>query len=154
MHADLGVTPPTDTDGVLQDVHWFGGLIGGAFQGYTLGNVMSAQFYKAAVSAQPEIPAEIARGHFATLLGWLTQNVYRHGRMLDPAALVERATGRPLSIDPYIAYLRAKYGELYELPGSARIRRWRIRLSDPQPQKTEAPLRLRSGASRRACGHF
>jgi carboxypeptidase Taq len=114
--ADLGIASNTDSDGVLQDVHWFGGLIGGAFQGYTLGNVMSAQFYQAAVSAHPEIPAELARGRFATLLSWLTQDVYQYGRMLDPSSLVARATGQPLSTEPYIAYLRAKYGELYELP--------------------------------------
>ena len=59
--ADLGIAAPGDKDGVLQDVHWFGGVIGGAFQGYTLGNILGAQFYASALKAHPGIPAEIAQ---------------------------------------------------------------------------------------------
>ena len=113
--ADLGVVPPDDKDGVMQDVHWYDGTIGGMFQGYTLGNIMSGQFYAAALQAHPEIPAEIARGQFGTLLGWLRENIYRHGSKFTASELVQRVTGGPLSIAPYIGYLRAKYGELYGL---------------------------------------
>ncbi len=113
--ADLGITPPDDRDGVMQDMHWYTGAIGGAFQGYTLGNILSAQFYEAAVAACPEIPAQIERGDFSQLLGWLIENVYRQGRKFKPAELVERATGRPMHIEPYIRYLKNKYGELYGL---------------------------------------
>ena len=60
--ADLGIAPPDDRDGCLQDVHWYGGGVGGGFQGYTIGNILSAQFYAAAVEAHPEIPREIAQG--------------------------------------------------------------------------------------------
>src|SRR5690606_37653504 len=67
----LGVQSPDDRDGVLQDVHWYGGLIGGAFQGYTLGNILCGQFYAAALKAHPEIPEEIEQGRFDTLHGWL-----------------------------------------------------------------------------------
>jgi carboxypeptidase Taq len=109
-YADaLGVTVPNDADGCLQDVHWFSGPIGGAFQGYTIGNILSAQFYAAAVARHPGIPADVADGRFATLHGWLNDNIYRHGRMYDPADLVERATGGPMSTAPYLAYLEAKY---------------------------------------------
>lgn len=113
--AYLGINPPDDRDGVLQDVHWYSDTIGGAFQGYTLGNLMSAQFYEAALQAHPEIPAEIAQGNFATLHAWLKEHVYRHGRKYTPAELVERVTGRPLTVEPYMRYLRRKYGELYRL---------------------------------------
>lgn len=113
--ADLGIEPPDDKDGVLQDVHWYQGIIGGAFQGYTLGNIFSAQFYQAALRAHPEIAIEIAQGRFATLLGWLKENIYRHGSKYTASELVERVTGGPLNVGPYIAYLRAKYGELYAL---------------------------------------
>jgi carboxypeptidase Taq len=112
---DLGITPPDDRDGVMQDMHWYNGTIGGSFQGYTLGNILSAQFYEAALAAHPEIPAQIERGEFALLFGWLVENVYRHGRKFTPAELVERVTGQPLHIEPYIRYLRAKFGELYGL---------------------------------------
>ncbi len=115
MESDLGLTPPDDRDGVLQDVHWFDGLIGGGFQGYTLGNVMSAQFFAAAQSAHPEIPDQIRVGSFDTLRGWLTENIYRHGTKFTASELVERATGGPLTIEPYMAYLTGKYGELYGL---------------------------------------
>jgi len=113
--ADLGIVPPDDRDGVLQDVHWYSFVIGGVFQGYTLGNIMNAQFYEAALRAHPEIPAEIARGEFATLHGWLKANIYQHGSKYTAAELMERVTGQPLSIEPYIRYLRAKYGELYRI---------------------------------------
>src|SRR5215813_9969202 len=67
MQADIGLVPPDDRDGCLQDVHWYGGSIGGSFQGYTIGNILSAQFYAAAVKAHPEIPREIERGEFGAL---------------------------------------------------------------------------------------
>jgi carboxypeptidase Taq len=112
---DVGVTPPSHALGVMQDVHWFGGQIGGVFQGYTLGNILSAQFYEAALKAHPEIPEEIPGGKFSTLLGWLQQNIYHYGAKLLPSEIVERATGSSLNIEPYIRYLRTKYGELYQL---------------------------------------
>ncbi len=114
--SDLGVVPEDDRNGCMQDVHWYGGLIGGAFQGYTLGNIMSALFYNQAVRDNPQIPGEIEMGQFATLYGWLREHIYRHGRKYTANEIVEKATGGPMVIDPYIAYLRGKYGELYELP--------------------------------------
>ncbi len=113
--ADLGIRAPDDRDGVLQDVHWYGGTIGGMFQGYTLGNVMSAQFYEAALTAHPDIPGEIRAGRFGTLHGWLKENLYRHGSKFTPSEIVERATGKPLTTQPYLRYLKRKYGELYAL---------------------------------------
>ena len=115
IKSDLGVAPPDDRDGVLQDVHWFGGVIGGAFQGYTLGNVLSAQFFDAATRAHPSIPDEIGRGEFSTLHDWLRENIYQHGRKFTPDELVKRATGNPLNIQSYVRYLRQKYGDLYSL---------------------------------------
>jgi carboxypeptidase Taq len=116
MQSDLGVVPTDDRDGCLQDVHWYDGSIGGGFQGYTIGNILSAQFYAAAVQAHPEIPQEIANGTFGTLHAWLRQNLYRHGRKFTPDEVVERATGSPMQVEPYLAYLREKYGALYRLP--------------------------------------
>jgi carboxypeptidase Taq len=111
----LGVQPPNNRLGILQDVHWAGGMIG-YFPTYTLGNLMSVPFFNKAVEAHPAIPAEIAQGQFSTLLGWLQENIYRHGRKYLPAELFERVTGEQMSAQPYIAYLRGKYGELYDLP--------------------------------------
>ena len=110
--TDLGVAPDDDADGVLQDVHWFSGLIGGAFQGYTLGNILSAQFFDAAVAACPRIPEELAAGRYDGLHRWLREAVYRHGRKFPPRELVQRATGRPMEIAPYLRYLQGKYEAL------------------------------------------
>jgi carboxypeptidase Taq len=115
FQADLGILPPDDKDGCLQDVHWYGGMIGGAFQGYTLGNVLSAQFYAQALKEHPEIPQEMAQGKFSTLHNWLIENIYRHGRKFTAPELVRRVTGGEITIEPYIAYLKAKYGQLYRL---------------------------------------
>jgi carboxypeptidase Taq len=116
FEADFGLTPPDDRDGCLQDVHWYGGRVGGAFQSYTIGNILSAQFYAAALKAHPEIPLQMAEGEFGSLHGWLKRRLYRHGRKFKPDDIVRRATGKAMSIGPYMAYLRAKYGELYRLP--------------------------------------
>jgi carboxypeptidase Taq len=113
--ADLGITPPHDRDGVLQDVHWYGGFIGGAFQGYTLGNILSAQFYNAALKAHPEIPTEISQGKFDTLHGWLRENIYQHGSKFTADELLQRVTGESMRVEPLIGYLRQKFGELYTL---------------------------------------
>lgn len=111
----LGEAPPNDQLGVLQDVHWFGGTIGGSFQGYTLGNILSAQFFAAAVQAHPEIPSQIERGEFHPLHQWLTRAIYRHGRSIEAPALIHQASGSDITITPYMRYLREKYGALYQL---------------------------------------
>lgn len=113
--SKLGISAPNDSDGVLQDVHWFGGLIGGAFQGYTIGNVLAAQFYAAALRAHPEIPNEITQGEFSTLHTWLRENVYQHGSKFTTTEIVQQATGEPLNVTHYANYLHTKFGALYEL---------------------------------------
>jgi carboxypeptidase Taq len=113
--ADLGIRAPNDINGCMQDVHWYGGHIGGVFQAYTLGNILSAQFFSEAVKAQPAIPSELAQGQFASLHAWLKENIYQHGSKYTAPELIERVTGRGLDINPYMQYLRSKYGELYQL---------------------------------------
>jgi carboxypeptidase Taq len=112
---DLGCAPERDRDGVLQDVHWYAGPVGGAFQGYTVGNVLASQLYAAARRAHPALEDDLARGGFDALRAWLRANVHRHGRKYLPDELIERATGAPLGVEPYIAYLERKFGELYGL---------------------------------------
>ena len=115
FESDFGIVPPDDKDGVLQDVHWYYGLIGGSFQGYTLGNILGSQFFATALKANPKIPSEIENGEFQTLHTWLKENLYQHGSKYTAPEIIERATGSPLSIEPYLTYLRTKYGELYNL---------------------------------------
>ena len=113
--ADLGIEPPDDKDGVLQDAHWYSWAIGGGFQCYTLGNIMCLQFYEAALKAHPEIPSEMEKGKFDNLHNWLKENIYQHGSKYTASDLIKRVTGKELTIEPYIRYLRNKYGELYDL---------------------------------------
>jgi carboxypeptidase Taq len=123
MQADLSVAPSDDRDGCLQDSHWYSGYIGGRFQSYAIGNILSAQFYAAALKAHPDIPHEITNGEFGTLHTWLRDNVYRHGSKFAPNDLVERASGTVMQMGSYFDYLREKYGALYRLPaGSDRTR--------------------------------
>jgi carboxypeptidase Taq len=111
MEDYLGIRPRTDTEGVLQDVHWSAGL--GGFQGYALGNIIAGQLWEAILAAHPDLPEAIAHGEFGVLREWLRANVHRYGRKFEPAALIERATGKPLSIDPYLSYLRGKFSGIY-----------------------------------------
>jgi carboxypeptidase Taq len=110
----LGVTAPSDADGVLQDVHWSAGLFG-YFPTYSLGNLYAAQFFEHAAADLGDLAAAFRRGEFAPLLAWLCEKIHRHGQRYAAAELVERATGRPLTHEAWIAQMRAKYGELYRL---------------------------------------
>ncbi|WP_164103765.1 carboxypeptidase M32 [Candidatus Laterigemmans baculatus] len=108
----IGITPPSDADGVLQDVHWSAGLIG-YFPTYTLGNLYAAQLFEAAAGQLGDLDAMFARGEFAPLLQWLRQNIHRHGRCFTPAELIEKATGKSPESGPLIQSLRQRYAPLY-----------------------------------------
>jgi carboxypeptidase Taq len=112
MREYLGITPPNDTLGILQDTHWSGGMMG-YFPTYALGTILSLQLYDTAVKARPEIPEQTARGEFDALLGWLREHVHQPGAKFEPPELIERATGQPLQSHSYIRYLKEKYGAIY-----------------------------------------
>jgi len=114
---DLGIVPANDSQGVMQDVHWYGEMIGGMFQGYTLGNLIAAQIYQGAVKHNPEITVAIEQGNFTLLHKWLKQNIHEHGRKYTANELINRVTGKPLSIDPFIDYIQDKYSNMYDLKG-------------------------------------
>lgn len=112
MQAYLGVTPPDMLRGVLQDVHWSGDTFG-YFPTYSLGTVLSVQFYEKALAEHPELPEEIRGGRFETLHRWLTDNIHRHGSRYEPVELIRRVTGTGLDAGPYLRYIREKYGDIY-----------------------------------------
>ncbi len=114
MQDYLGVQPPTDSSGVLQDIHWSAGILG-SFPTYTIGNVMSAQFMGAARQQVSGLDAALKQGDYAPLLGWLQQNIYCHGRAYDAQELLMRTSGNEMNVKPYLAYLEGKYTELYSL---------------------------------------
>ena len=114
MEEYLGVTPPNNTKGVLQDIHWSMGAIG-YFPTYTLGNLYAAQLYAAAIADDPTIPSKIAKGEFSVLLDWMRNHIHVHGSKLKPADLITKATGKEPSSDDFIKYLTSKYSKIYNL---------------------------------------
>ncbi len=108
------LTPANDAEGCLQDIHWSGGLLG-YFPTYALGNLYAAQFFDAAQHDLGDLGEQFARGEFAPLKNWLNEKIHRHGRRYPARKLVEVVTGKPLSHEPFIRHLAAKYSELYGL---------------------------------------
>ncbi len=112
MQSLLGITPPDDALGCLQDVHWSSGAFG-YFPTYTLGNLCSAQFFEAARRDLGDLDAQFSRGEFSPLREWLRAKIHCHGQRYLAGALVERVTGSPLSADALLRHLRAKAAEYY-----------------------------------------
>ncbi|WP_028530713.1 carboxypeptidase M32 [Paenibacillus sp. HW567] len=110
----LGITPPTNALGVLQDVHWSGGDFG-YFASYSLGNMYAAQILNTLRKELPEFEDLIAAGNLLPIKEWLTDKIYRHGMSLTPSQIIEQVTGEPLNPDYLADYLEAKYKELYKL---------------------------------------
>ena len=114
FEAFFGITPESDTLGVLQDVHWSSGLIG-YFPTYALGNLLAAQYYNQALKAHPTIPDEIASGQFDTLRGWLNTHIHQYGRKFTSEELTRRVTGESIQSRDYIQYLTTKFSDVYGL---------------------------------------
>lgn len=114
MKDYLGVTPPNDAKGVLQDIHWSDGSIG-YFSTYALGNLISVQLWEKMIQDHPDLEEQIRQGKFETLLGWLRKNIHRHGGKFEPQELVQKVTGSKIDPAPYVRYLTKKYSEIYNL---------------------------------------
>ncbi len=110
----LGIAPPNDAEGVLQDVHWSSGAFG-YFPTYTLGNLYAAQFFEQAEADVGDLAGKFRRGEFSPLLDWLRQNIHALGRCYSAAELVQRVTDKPLSHDPLMRCLRGKFRSLYDV---------------------------------------
>lgn len=112
MQSYLGITPPNDRLGCLQDIHWT--LVGfGYFPTYALGNLYAAQFYEAALSQHPGLSAELATGRISGLMDWLQTNIHQFGRSLSPGELVVRSTGRTLDHQSFVRYAERKFNDLF-----------------------------------------
>ena len=112
MKEYLGIEPPNDAEGVLQDIHWSTGDFG-YFPSYSLGNIYSAQLAHAMQKELPDFDAMIARGEFAPIATWLKQHIHQHGRLLTPKQLIEKATHEPSDAKYLVAYLNDKYRTVY-----------------------------------------
>jgi carboxypeptidase Taq len=114
MKDYLGITPPNDALGVLQDIHWSGGALG-YFSTYALGNLISAQLWEKINADLPDLDDQIRRGNFEELLGWLRKRLHVHGRKYEPQAIVQQITGSKIDSAPYVRYLTRKYSGIYGL---------------------------------------
>jgi carboxypeptidase Taq len=112
MRQYLGLAPPDDARGCLQDIHWSGGAVG-YFPTYTLGNLYAAQFFERARSDVGDLDGMIGAGNFAPLLAWLRDRIHRHGKRYTARRLVKQVTGAELSADPLLRHLRAKASEVH-----------------------------------------
>ena len=110
----LGVRPANDAEGVLQDVHWSAGLFG-YFPTYSLGNLYSAQWWRSIRREVRGVDKKIAGGDFGPVLGWLRKKIHCQGRRYPASELCIRATGEPLCAQYFIDYLKAKYGDIYDI---------------------------------------
>lgn len=104
----LGLTPPDDARGCLQDIHWHDGAFG-YFPSYTLGAMAAAQLMRAARAAVPGLDAAMARGDLSPLTGWLRRNVHGKGSLLGFQDLLREATGKPLDPRDFTAHLAERY---------------------------------------------
>ncbi|HEX4132927.1 MAG TPA: carboxypeptidase M32 [Pirellulales bacterium] len=113
-HAALGIKPPSDADGVLQDIHWSAGLIG-YFATYSLGNLYASQFFEQATADLGNLDDAFEHGDYAPLLDWLRKNIHSQGQRYSATELVRRVTGSALDHEPLMRHLWDKFGPLYGL---------------------------------------
>lgn len=114
MQEYLGVTPPNDALGVLQDIHWSGGMIG-YFSTYALGNLVSAQLWETINKDIKDLDDQIRKGKFDALLSWLREKIHVFGHKYDPQDLVQKITGSKIDSAAYVRYLTKKYSDIYGL---------------------------------------
>ena len=108
----IGLTPSSDKEGVLQDVHWSGGMFG-YFPSYCLGNMIAAQLWYQVLEEIPDLPSDFAQGNFDRILTWMREHIHQHGKQFDTQDLVTRVTGNPIDPSYLIRYLKDRYVTLY-----------------------------------------
>jgi carboxypeptidase Taq len=108
----LGITPPNDAEGVLQDVHWSNGYFG-YFPTYALGNLLSAMWWEKIEKDIPDLHNQFEHGKFDGLLTWLRTNIHQYGGKYTSQELSQRIAGGPIDPTPYVRYLRTKFGAIY-----------------------------------------
>jgi len=104
----LGITPPSDLEGVLQDTHWYIGAFG-YFPTYSLGAIYAAELFQHFVSTQPTGYAALSKGDYAPFREWLQRSVHQHGQRYPSQELMAQVLGRAAGVDSFLKYLRVKY---------------------------------------------
>lgn len=112
MEELLGIIPPDDSKGILQDVHWSEGIFG-YFPSYIIGNIYSAQIYFDMLKNNPQINDEIKYGYFNNLIKYLKEEIYQYGKIFRPDDLLKKITGENINPDYFIDYLEKKFYPIY-----------------------------------------
>lgn len=112
MTKFLGVTPKTNKEGCLQDIHWSMGAFG-YFPTYTLGNIFAAELFNVFQKDHPDWEELVKRGEFQFIKDWHTEHVHRHGRRYTGVELIEKIKGSSLSERPYLDYLATRYKAIF-----------------------------------------
>jgi len=110
----LGIDPPDDNHGVLQDVHW--SFAFGYFPSYALGKLIAAMWWNK-LRGEMDLDGLAAKGEFSPILGWMRENIHRQGKRYWAPELVKRAAGKELSSEDYLGYLKHKFYPLYGVEG-------------------------------------
>lgn len=110
----LGVTPPDDKQGVLQDIHWAHGSFG-YFPTYSLGSFYAAQYYDKAKADIQDMEHQLATGDYKEILSWLRRNIHAHGRRYTSEELCQEVTGRGLNFKAFMNYATKKYTGVYDI---------------------------------------
>lgn len=114
MKESLGITPPNDSQGCLQDIHWAMGAIG-YFPTYALGNLFAASLFTQFEKEHPNWENQLASGQFSFIKKFLNNNVYRYGKQYRSLDLIRHITKKPFSAAPYVKYLESKYSQIYNI---------------------------------------
>lgn len=114
MTTLLGVTPHTDTEGVLQDMHWSGGEFG-YFPTYAIGTIYASQLFKKIHQELPSLCEEITKGNFPVVTQWLHEHVHKYGRLMTADDIIKKTCGEGLNSNVFVTYLKEKYYPLYEV---------------------------------------
>jgi carboxypeptidase Taq len=114
MEELIGIIPPNDSKGILQDVHWSEGIFG-YFPSYILGNLYSAQIYYDLLKKNSQIHSEIKNGQYNNLISYLKQNIYQYGKIYRSDDLIKKITGESLNPEYFTAYLIEKYFQIYNI---------------------------------------
>jgi carboxypeptidase Taq len=112
MEELLGLRPTDDALGVLQDIHWSGGMFG-YFPTYSLGNLYAAQFFYRLEGDVTDWRRQVEKGRFEQIIHWLRENIHRHARVYPARELCTRVTGEPLNPKYLLNYLEEKFGDIY-----------------------------------------
>jgi carboxypeptidase Taq len=110
----LGITPKTDKEGVLQDMHWSGGEFG-YFPTYAIGTIYASQLFKQFLKEHTTMREEISQGNFTVILNWLSEHVYQYGRLMTADEIINKTCGEGLNSKVFVTYLKEKYYPLYEV---------------------------------------